>query len=115
MVGNQKPVSFSYGELTFGSISDEEIARLERGDGVDAETQARIAQSVFFSYWQSRKRVSKEYVLRGLFDARRPAGNMARDCRERRRCWFMPITSLRSAQTLANQSPGGVIGSARLY
>jgi hypothetical protein len=50
MVGNQKPVSFSYGELTFGSISDEEIARLERGDGVDPETQARIAHlGRFFS------------------------------------------------------------------
>lgn len=50
MVGNQKPVSFSYGELTFGSISAEEIARLERGDGVDPETQDRIAHlGRFFS------------------------------------------------------------------
>jgi hypothetical protein len=59
MAVNQKPVSFSYGELTFGSISDEEIARLERGDGVDAQTQARIAHlGRFFSHIGSLGSVS---------------------------------------------------------
>jgi len=51
MTGKQKRVSLSYGELTFGDISDEEIAKLEQGDGVDAETEARIAHlGRFFSH-----------------------------------------------------------------
>jgi hypothetical protein len=51
MPGKQKRVSLSYGELTFGSLSDEEITKLEQGDEVDSETLARIAHlGRFFSH-----------------------------------------------------------------